>query len=98
MKLEELRQQIDELDASIVSLLNRRAVMSRKIGQIKLRAGLPIVDREREETVLRRVANKNSGEIDDNALGRIYREILNESRKMQDTLGEKLSAIEEISK
>jgi chorismate mutase/prephenate dehydratase len=98
MKLEECREQIDEIDANIVALLNRRAMLARKIGRIKLRAGLPIVDVEREEMVLRRAVSKNSGAIDDHALARVYREILNESRRIQNALVAELPGIGEISK
>ena len=98
MKLEECRRQIDELDASIVALLNRRAMLARKIGRIKLLAGLPIIDPEREEMVLRRIINKNSGAIDDQALARLYREILNESRRIQNDLAGEVTAVREITK
>ena len=68
MKLEECRRQIDELDAGIVALLNRRATLSRNVGRIKMQAGLPIIDRDREDAVLLRVVKQNCGELDDEAL------------------------------
>lgn len=83
MNLEESRKQIDELDASIVNLLNRRAALARRIGRIKMQAGLPILDREREEIVLRRVVHANAGQMDDGSLIRIYRAILGECRMIQ---------------
>ena len=83
MNLEEGRKLIDDLDSEILTLLNRRATLSRRIGRIKMRAGMPIVDRQREEIVLRRIIRENAGEIDDRALTCIYREILNESRRIQ---------------
>ena len=98
MKLEECRRRIDELDASIVALLNRRAMLARKIGRIKLLAGLPVTDPEREEMILRRVMNKNSGAIDNHVLTRLYREILNESRRIQNDLAAEVAAIGEVSK
>jgi chorismate mutase len=98
MKLEEYRTQIDELDAHIVALLNRRAMLVRKVGRIKLRAGLPIIDLAREEVVLRRIMNANSGALDDQGLARVYREILTESRRIQNGLAAELSNIGEISK
>src|SRR5215212_834920 len=98
MKLEECRRQIDELDETIVALLNRRAMLARKIGRIKLLAGLPITDPEREEMVLRGIVNRNSGAIDDHALVRLYREILNESRRIQNDLAGEIAAVGEISK
>src|SRR5215203_2893165 len=98
MKLEECRKQIDDVDASIVAMLNRRAMLARKIGRIKLLAGLPIIDPDREEMVLRRAVDNNSGTIDDQALARLYREILNESRRIQNNLATELAAVGEISK
>ena len=98
MKLEEFRGQMDKLDASIVALLNRRAMLARKIGRIKLAAGLPVADPEREETVLRGVLSRNSGAIDNQALARLYREILGESRRIQNDLARELAPIGEISK
>ena len=83
MRLEESRKLIDEIDTEIVALLNRRAAISRQIGQMKTRAGLPVVDIEREEVVLRKIARDNAGGIDKQALTRIYREVLRESRRIQ---------------
>ena len=86
MRLEESRKQIDEIDSEIVALLNRRASVSRRIGELKTRAGLPVVDLDREEIVLRKIVRDNSGEIDPGSLMRIYREVLEESRRIQTTV------------
>ena len=48
MKLENWRKEIDEIDGKIVLLLNRRAKAAQEIGKIKAKAGLPIIDLERE--------------------------------------------------
>jgi len=86
MRLEESRKQIDEIDSEIVALLNRRALVSRQIGELKTRAGLPVVDSDREEVVLRRIVRDNAGAIDPGSLTRIYREVLEESRRIQTTV------------
>ena len=86
MRLEESRKQIDEIDSEIVALLNRRASVSRRIGELKTRAGLPVVDLDREEIVLRKIVRDNAGEIDPGSLMRIYREVLEESRRIQTTV------------
>jgi chorismate mutase/prephenate dehydratase len=83
MKLEDCRKVIDAIDTEIVGLLNRRADLSRRIGRIKTAAGIPIVDKEREENVLRGVVRDSPGDIADMALISIYREILDESRRIQ---------------
>ena len=91
MKLEEGRKIIDAIDTEILILLNKRAHISRRIGGIKTQAGIPVVDREREEVVVRRVIRENAGEIGDRALTNIYREILRESRRIQNTVAVELA-------
>jgi len=81
MHLEECREKIDAIDAEILRLLNSRAGLSERIGQIKARAGLPIIDPSREEIILRSVTRDS--EISPDAVERIYREILSESRRIQ---------------
>ena len=83
MRIEEKRREIDEIDAGVLDLLNRRAAVAREISTLKMSAGLPIVDEGREDEVLRRLASANPGLIDDVAVARIWRAILEESRRMQ---------------
>ena len=86
MRLEDSRKLIDDIDSEIVALLNRRASLSRRIGELKTRAGLPVVDLDREEVVLRKIVRDNAGEIDPGSLMRVYREVLEESRRIQTTV------------
>jgi len=86
MRLEDSRKLIDEIDSEIMTLLNRRASLSRRIGELKTRAGLPVVDLDREEVVLRKIVRDNAGEMDPGSLMRIYREVLEESRRIQTTV------------
>jgi chorismate mutase len=67
----------------LLILLNRRAAVSRKIGIVKLKAGLPLVDGSREVEVLRKVVRENEGTLDDAAAARIYAAIIRESRQIQ---------------
>jgi chorismate mutase len=83
MKLEDCRKQIDIVDREIMALLNRRAEIVREIGEMKARAGLPIVDWNREMEILHWVAQENEGVMDDEAAARIFRRILQESRQIQ---------------
>lgn len=83
MKLEDGRKMIDAIDTEILVLLNRRAQISRRIGSLKCQAGLPIVDRDREQNLIGRILRENEGDIGERALVGIYREILRESRRIQ---------------
>lgn len=91
MRLEECREHIDDIDTQILALLNRRAEIAREIGTLKLRSGLPIVDAEREATVLRGISRDNPGDLSDEAAARIYRQILHESRQIQLSISAEIS-------
>jgi len=77
--IEEWRRRIDELDAQIVSLLNRRAEYTLKIGREKRKLDQPLRSKEREAQVLKRVSTLNRGPLSDDALQRIYRVIMEEA-------------------
>ena len=81
MTIENCRHNIDNIDAEILELLDRRAAVVREIAAIKLAAGMPIVDEMRERKVLERAARGVSRKPD--AAVRIYREIIREARDMQ---------------
>lgn len=83
MKLNEWRNEIDEIDAEIVNLINRRARVAQKIGILKAKAGLPIVDLEREESILRSACANNKGVLENESIMRIFKRIIQESRHVQ---------------
>lgn len=83
MKIENWRKEIDEIDGEIVSLLNRRASVAQQIGKIKAKAGLPIIDLERESEVLQNILDINEGVLHEWQIAVIYQKILDESRQVQ---------------
>jgi chorismate mutase / prephenate dehydratase len=76
MSLEDLRREIDRVDAELVRLLNERARQAVGIGREKQRRGAPVLDPAREAAVLERVRELNRGPLSDAALSAIYRKIL----------------------
>ena len=54
-ELKELRNEIDEVDRALVALFVRRMGISGAVAQVKRQKGLPVLDRTREEQLLRRV-------------------------------------------
>lgn len=83
MKLEDWRDEIDSIDAEIVRLVNQRAKIAQKIGVLKASAGLPIVDLSREDAILRKTTARNQGILTNDAIVRIFRGIIRESRQIQ---------------
>lgn len=76
MKLGPIRDKIDLLDRQLVELINQRLALAGEIGRIKRDAGGEIYVPEREDAVLRKVAEQNKGPIKTEALRAIYREIM----------------------
>ncbi|WP_037586632.1 prephenate dehydratase [Stenoxybacter acetivorans] len=70
------RDAIDNIDAAILQLLNQRAEHAHAIGEIK---GTGTVYRpEREAAVLRRIQNLNQGPLPNEAVARLFREVMSE--------------------
>lgn len=70
------RNAIDEIDATVLKLLNERAGHAQAIGELK---GTGVVYRpEREAQVLRRIKTLNEGPLSDEAAARLFREIMSE--------------------
>ena len=76
MTLEEIRVEIDNLDAELVQMLGRRSEMAIKAGQLKKGGDLPVFDAERENKVLARVRDLNEGPLSGEAIELIYRQII----------------------
>lgn len=84
--LEELRAQIDALDAKIVELINERAKVVMEIGKIKKANNAEIYVPEREKAVYDKVAALNKGPFPAEALRAVYREIMSGSLAIEKKL------------
>ena len=84
--LHEAREMIDALDQELVTLLARRAELSRRAGRAKQAMGAPVLDPGREASLLRarRLWAQAAGMDPDVAEG-VFQEILRGSRKTQGT-------------
>jgi chorismate mutase/prephenate dehydratase len=81
-----LRGEIDRLDQSLVSLLNQRAEIASRIGQIKHAHGLEIWSAAREDEVVSQVVASSSGPLPPETLRIIFRELISGSRSLERTL------------
>ena len=83
MDIEHWRREIDDIDAELLRLLNMRARLALKVGALKQAADLPCRDPERERSVLQRLQDLNDGPLDERAIGKVFRRIIRESRRVQ---------------
>ncbi len=83
MNLADCRREIDLIDAQILSLLCRRADIAKNVGLLKAKAGMPIVDLDRESQILNGILREKKGVLDDDSIAKIFRQIILESRRIQ---------------
>ena len=83
MDIDHWRKEIDDIDAELLRLLNMRARLAMKVGALKQAAHLPFCDPIRERTVLQRLQEMNPGPLDERAIGRLFRRIICESRRIE---------------
>lgn len=76
MDLSSVREKIDAIDREIVTRLNERVRLASDVARVKHEAGLPIYHPEREEQVLAKLEEINTGPLTGPAIRRIYREII----------------------
>ena len=89
MKLPDIRIKIDALDDQLLKLLNERADLVHEVGLVKRAEGTEIYAPEREELVLRTLAEKNAalkGRLPEKSIRAIYREIMSASLALEKDL------------
>lgn len=86
MTIEDWRVEIDKIDAELLRLLNARAEIAVRVGESKRVAGLSVCDRGREREVIERARANNRGPLDGEAVERLFRAVIRESRRLQTQL------------
>ena len=81
-KLDELRSKIDKCDNKILNLLDDRFKIALKIGKLKKDKNLLIEHKDRENEILKRLAN-NSDNIDLRHIENIFKKIFKVSKDIQ---------------
>ena len=74
--LAKLRQQISEIDRSIVEAFNRRLEVVAQIKRHKDEHGIAFVDPDREAAMLAQQASENRGPLTEEGLRALYAELL----------------------
>lgn len=86
MNLRDLREKIDAIDRKILSRINERAGLAVQIGEIKKKKNLKIHAPEREAEIMENLLSKNCGPMGEEALRRIFREIMSACLALQEPL------------
>ena len=83
-QIKPFRDEIDAIDARIISLLSKRQEQVEKIVAVKKEHKVPIYHPAREEDVMSRLREKASGmDVDPDFVESLYRTIMRQSRKSQ---------------
>ncbi len=85
-ELKRLRGEIDEIDSEILKLLNKRAQVVLKIRKAKEEKQLTVHSPEREGEILKRLQAISPGPFPNDALKKVYREILSASLSLEQPL------------
>jgi len=83
LDLDQVRTEINQVDAELVQLLNKRARLSIAVGRLKDSGQESVFKPFREKDVLDRILQSNPGPLPADHLQAIYREILSSSRSLQ---------------
>lgn len=84
--LDDLRRQIDEMDARLVQLLNDRAKIVVEVGKYKQANRLPIYAPERERAIIEKIRRLNHGPLPDRCMEAIWRELMSGSFALEKPL------------
>ena len=82
-ELNDLRNNIDEIDDSIVKLLSERFDVVKNIAEYKKERGLEIFQQDREAAVLKRISDKVNNQEYKEYILKIYAVVLETSKSMQ---------------
>ena len=83
MELDKLRENIDRTDDALLELLNERMEFVHKVGTLKNTTNAPIYRPEREQSILKRLKEKNNGRLTDSAIDAIFLELFAVARNLE---------------
>jgi len=76
VNLADLRIQIDAIDQELLVLLNRRAQVAEKVGEVKKREGTPFLSPDRVAKVIEQIQQANQGPLKNEHVAAVWREIM----------------------
>ena len=82
-QITDCRPAIDEMDRQLVALVEKRFQRARELARGKKQSGVPVIDRARELSILKRVAALSSQSPCRANIFARFRQVLQESRAVQ---------------
>ena len=83
MDLTKLREKIDDIDAQIVDLYEKRMEISRQVAEYKIETGKKVFDKQREAEKLAKVKALTHNEFNSHGIEELFEQIMSMSRKLQ---------------
>lgn len=83
MTLDELRENIDQIDDTLLTLLNERMEYVHNVGELKNTTGAAIYRPEREQSILNRLKENNRGKLTDSAIDALFLELFAVARNLE---------------
>ena len=81
--LSELRSQIDEIDAQMIELYQKRMDVSKEVAEYKISANKPVLDKQREEEKIKKLTSFAKDEFERQGIKELFELIMSTSRKKQ---------------
>ena len=78
-----LREDIDKVDAELLRLLNQRAELVLKVGELKKANNLAVVHADREKVLLARLYEQNSGPLPQEMMVQLFQQIIDTLKQLQ---------------
>ena len=78
-----LRVQIDALDQQLLNMLNQRALLAEKVGDIKRAEGSPFFRPDRVAQVIDKITTLNPGPLKNEHVASIWREVMSACRALE---------------
>jgi chorismate mutase len=79
--VQQLRHEISDLDRSIVALVNKRLQLVGRIKRYKDEHGIPFLDPDREQWMLRYLERANGGPLSREGLNELYTQLLDLTKR-----------------
>lgn len=84
-EIEKLRAELDQIHGEFRKLMKRRLTIARKIWELKKSQNLPLIDSQRENTLIHQFDSMSSDAAEKTAMQNLFKGILTETKTYLET-------------